>query len=695
MITEIFISYSWWTILLVIITGLLYASLLYLKNPQNKLNSLVSVVLFIFRFLTVSFLAFLLLAPYVKTKKKHIEKPIIIMAHDNSSSVIIGNDSVNHLSSFHESINKLGAELAEHYDVDSYLFGSKIVEGNDVNYEDELSNYSDFFSHLNQNYSSLNVGAMVLIGDGIVNNGIDPVYAATDINYPIYTIALGDTIQSRELKIDDIRHNSIVYSGDIFPVEISISANMFDGSKTKISLFENRNLIQDEQIVITGNNYRKTVTFNVPASNSGKRRFKVVIDNIEGESVLENNSRNIFIDVVDSRKKILILAGAPHPDIGAIKQSLSLNPNLEVETEYISGFNKELTNYDLIVLYQLPSKNNSAPKVLKVIVQNEMPVLFVLGNQSRLSVFNNYFEGMNIISASESMTSAQFEANKQFTLFSFNHELENQLASFPPLSVPLGNYQIANGSEVLGWQRVMGLVTNFPLFAFYDNIGIRNAVIVGEGIWQWRIQNNVQYNSSDGVDAVLNKSVMYLMADIDKRKFKVISKGDYENRNDVTLIAELYNQSLELDNSAEVMLYLSNENKEQFNYVFSPFDNYYTLNLNKLPVGIYSYKATTKLGNNTYSDAGEFIVQHIDNESLNLNADHRMLNRLAVNHGGNMYFPNQVDELRLKIFELDNLKSKIHYQDKFIGLNSLVYILITLLALLSIEWFLRKYFGNY
>lgn len=680
---------------MVFFAGLLYASLLYVKNRNNKLSSGVSVLLFCFRFISISFLTFLLLSPYIKTRNKYIEKPIVIVGHDNSSSILMGKDSLYYQGEFKESLVSFLDELEGKFEVDSYLFGDKVVGLVDVNYGDQMSNYSDFFNHIRDNYNGLNVGAVVLIGDGIVNNGLDPVTAASELNYPIFTVAMGDTIQSKDLKIDDVRHNSIVYSGDTFPIEVNISANSLKGDASKIRLYENNAEVQYKGFKIDGDIYNNSFVFNVLASTKGKRRFEIVIDGVEDEKVLDNNSRNIFVDVLDSKKRILILANAPHPDIGAIKQSLDTNPNLEVEIDYLTGYQKNINEFDLVILHQLPSITNSAPRVLRSLIDNEIPTLYVLGNQSRLSVFNRFYDGLNINSATGSTTGAQFEANKQFSLFSFNTSLENQLQVFPPLSVPMGNYRLAEGSEIFGWQKILDLTTEFPLISFYDKTGVRSGVIVGEGLWQWRIQNYINFNDFDAVNALINKSVMYLIADVDKRRFKVITQGEYDTRYDITLDAELYNKSLELDNKPEVLLTLFNENNEQFSFVFSPYEDFYTINLNKLPVGIYTYKATVKQGNNIYIDRGEFVVKQIDNESYFLNADHRMLNRLAYNHNGKMYYPNQINELNKEISEMEDIVSKIHYQDKFIGINSLVYIMLGLILLLSVEWFLRKYYGSY
>jgi hypothetical protein len=43
------------------------------------------------------------------------------------------------------------------------------------------------------------------------------------------------------------------------------------------------------------------------------------------EFTAQNNSRDAYIEVIDGKEKILLLAAAPHPDIKAIKSALEKN----------------------------------------------------------------------------------------------------------------------------------------------------------------------------------------------------------------------------------------------------------------------------------------------------------------------------------------------------------------------------------
>ena len=692
MVSEVFISYSWWAVLLVLATGLFYAGILYFKNPLNKLSKLLTVLLFVTRFVVVSLLAFLLLSPYLKTKSKIVERPIMIIGVDNSSSLLLSSDSAYFRTRLDDELLKLRSTLSDKCDVDIITFGEEINEYDSLSFDESLSDYSAFFSYIKETYSGQNVGAVLIAGDGITNSGVDPVSAASDLNWPIYSIALGDTIGSADVKISDVRFNSFVYKNDVFPIEVSLAAKNLIDKNITIRLYENGKEILSQKAKIKSNNWNEDLIFTLKASEKGKRRFRVVIDNLDSESVLLNNSRDIFIDVLETRLKILLLSAAPHPDVGAIKECLERNPNFDLELEYVKNNKRDYLKYDVIVLYQLPSVIGQTNRIISDIAKSNVPILYFFGNQSSYIEFNRLSDGLKI--KSSGITENSFAMlNEGFTKFTFSEEYTSQLQSLPPLVVPISNYSMSDGLDVFAWQNISEITTDFPLISYYSGIENRMAYFIGEGIWLWRIQSMVMFNNTNAIDALLSKTVMYLQADNDKRRFKVITDDIYDSRKDVILRAEYYNEAMEPDNMSDISMELINEEGKKYNYDFSPYENNYMADLNKLPTGVYKYRAS--VSNTSLFDVGEFIVRSIDYESRNTIANYGLMQRLVTSNNGKIFHKDQFDELGEELTNLPTVKSKIHFHDTFTGLNTILFVMIILMLLLTIEWFTRKYFGSY
>jgi hypothetical protein len=85
----------------------------------------------------------------------------------------------------------------------------------------------------------------------------------------------------------------------------------------------------------------------------------------------------------------------------------------------------------------------------------------------------------------------------------------------------------------------------FNGFFLFSNDGrVKTAILTGEGIWRWRLEDFEKNENHDAVDELIGKSVQYLSAKDDKRKFRAYpAKNRFAENERITLNAELYNDS--------------------------------------------------------------------------------------------------------------------------------------------------------
>src|SRR5574344_882127 len=91
---HIFTEYSLWLLPLCILAGLGTAFLLYRKNDKlREAPRWVRRLLFCLRAFAVAMLLFLLLGPFVEMRRSVVEKPTVVLLHDNSASLVLQKDS--------------------------------------------------------------------------------------------------------------------------------------------------------------------------------------------------------------------------------------------------------------------------------------------------------------------------------------------------------------------------------------------------------------------------------------------------------------------------------------------------------------------------------------------------------------------------------------------------------------------------
>ena len=82
---EIISNYSWYYTLLCLVAGFIFSAILYARDKQNTERSKTLIYgLATLRFFSVSLIALLLLDIFIKRLVNETEKPVIILAQDNS-----------------------------------------------------------------------------------------------------------------------------------------------------------------------------------------------------------------------------------------------------------------------------------------------------------------------------------------------------------------------------------------------------------------------------------------------------------------------------------------------------------------------------------------------------------------------------------------------------------------------------------
>ena len=548
-------EYPLWLLIFCVLLGAVISLLLYYKNNKYNISPLLKKILTSIRFVAITIIAFLLLSPLVKTVSRFVEKPIIIIAQDNSESIPVNKDSVYYKKQYKEQLNKFIEAIKAKYDVKTFSFGDKVSNNISFSFNDKLTNISALFDKLQTLYTNRNVGALILATDGMYNRGKNPLYASDYISYPIYTLALGDTSIFKDIIISKINYNKVTYLGNKFPVEITIKANRCKRKSSKLTITKGNEIVFSKELDFSSTISTQTVLTEIEAKQSGIQRYHVFLTPIPEEVTEANNASDFFVEVLDQRRKILILANSPHPDIAALKESIEKNDNYEVESALAENFNKTVLGYNLVILHQLPSENNNIAKIIESLNKSGTPVMYIIGNQSNFNVFNELKTGLNIITNNKS---SQNEAlpiiNNDFALFTINEEVKNFSYDLPPLYSPYGTYKTSNSSNVLFYQKIGSVATKQPLVMFNQQNNVKSCIIAGEGIWKWKLADYRQNKNHDIFNSILSKFIQYLAITEDKGFFRLNCNNNFYENENVELYAEVYNESYEMINTPEISL---------------------------------------------------------------------------------------------------------------------------------------------
>ncbi len=695
-------QYPSWYLLLCVLLGIAAAILLYRKDKTfvdqpTWLRTLMAVL----RGTVVTVLASLLLAPLLKLLQTRTEPPVIIIAQDQSASIrsaMSKSDSTAYATAF----TNLATKLGEKYVVQKLGFGEEVATVDQWVYDDQASDMGQMMTYLQDQYRGQNVGAVILASDGAINRGRNPLYLPLDLKAPIYTVAVGDTVRKTDLQIREVFNNSIAYLGDKFTIQVDMSAMRLSGAATALEIRHIRDdqnvLLERIPIQINSDPWFQTHDAIIEATQSGVQRYRVQLTQVRNEVTYVNNVRDFFVEVIDGRLKVLVLANSPHPDLSVWRSALLAQRNYEVDVLMANEMNVEkLKGYDLVVLHQLPSLRNPVQSIIGEIQKLGIPKIFVAGYQTDLNALNNAQPFLSVQGAgNRTPNDVSMILNPGFTAFTLTDDLKNKISTFAPLVSPYGEYATGSGAQVLAYQRIGRVDTQFPLIVMGETNDVRTCIIAGEGIWKWQLYDQLQNGSKEITHELVGQLCQFASTKSDKRKFKVTSaKRLYTELEEISFQAELYNDNYELINTQDVFIKIRNSAGDEFDYTFNTSGASYSLGIGRFPEGSYSWSAFTELNGIRLTHDGRFVVQPIQLETLEMTADHGLLRQLAGEYGGEMIYPAGIEGLADKILGNEQIKPVMYSSTQTKPLIHLKWLCLILLAGLSLEWFLRRYFGGY
>lgn len=689
-------TYSAWWLVPGAIVAFGLSLLLYFRDDKlRELKKAIVRLMFSLRFLFIFMLVFLLLGPRLKFNKTENLKPVFVILQDNSSSVLLNKDSSYYLSDYQNDIRLLKDKLDAKFSVRTLMFGDSIRESETIDFSDKITKMSDLADAIELRFSRRELGGLLLASDGLYNQGRNPLYQMENLHVPVYTLALGDTIQQKDALISDVNYNQLAFLNNRFPLRIHYEAWDAGGEKLIIYIEHEGKEIFSKTIDATKALEKGSIDTEINADQLGLQVYKVGVKGLNNELSLENNTELVLINVIDNQQNILLLGRAPHPDLGAIKRALESNLNFSVNLQMADNYAFDVNETDLIVLHELPSAQFPMSDLFQNAAKQNVPLCFILGEQTDITAFNQLGMPMQMQLKGTGFDNAQAIQDNAFDLFDIPQNILDMLERIPPLKVHFGDLKFLDNHHVMLKQRISGINTDKPLIAFMNVNDRKIGYIAGTGLWKWRVMDFRINGNQSAFDELLNKSMQFLLTRSREEQFSVKVGQMFTNNENIEFQAELYNEAWELTNTPEVSISIEDTSGNALDFVMNRGVNAYRLNIGNLPAGQYKWTASCDFQSNTLTSEGVFVVRKIAIEGLKSQANHQLLAMISERTNGKMYFPEEIDNLSNTLLNHDISKSRSISEEKHTSLLNIKWIFFLLISWIGVEWFMRKFHGTY
>ncbi len=651
-------------------------------NPKQK-SRIILKWLFILRTIAIALMILLLLNPGIQKKNVSTEKPYIFFVHDQSSSI----QNLSNPATIKKTDSLIEIEkqkLSVNYKIATRYFSDKIYEKPKSNYSGRVTDISRALKQV-QNSTEKQIAATVLITDGNYNRGENPVFTSRNLSFPLYTVRLGDTVPQADIYIHQYFNNKVGYLKEKIPVEIDLRhSNIKTDTTITLSITQAGKYLGENKVAVKEGVSRSEVILYFIPEKTGLQQFKL---NVEGKPEF---SHKFYMRINEQKQKALLLYHAVHPDIGTIKRALEKSNRFDINPLQAQQFDGDFSDYTLVILHQIPSGLFAEDRWFADVVQKKIPYWLILGQKTDYSTFNQGQKALQIKARNGETDFASGAYNEQFSWFKTNPMFRENVALWPPLTVPFGQYKKTQGVPLL-YQSLHGVVTERPGWLFIDQ-PYRFSILCGTGLWKWGMYNYKQTGNHFAINDLIFKTVKFLSLSQPKKRLVIKHDQLYGASQPIEFEAIYYNKNYEPDNSARGKLFLTDSSGQPFKYVFSPQGDQYIAEAGIMPPGKYQYKAVFEPGEEVFRDTGSFMVDFTNIEKNSMLANQLVLRQIS---GAGRYFNTSnitvlADSIQNKTPVKSVRKVDVRISD-LIDENILLFLIVILLVS---EWIIRKYNGK-
>jgi uncharacterized membrane protein len=205
----------------------------------------------------------------------------------------------------------------------------------------EATRIGEALSELRTRFSGRDLGAVVLVSDGIDNGriGRGPLDADTRktleaLGAPVHTVFVGED-ELRDLSVAAVLADDFAFVRTPVKLEALLRHSGLGGKMVEVSLLRDGRLIDGKAVLLGKDSAQEKVSFDVTPDHPGNYVFEIKTPVLSGEALDSNNSQVFTLKVIRDRVRVLHVCGRPSWNERFLRSMLRLNPNVDLVSFFI------------------------------------------------------------------------------------------------------------------------------------------------------------------------------------------------------------------------------------------------------------------------------------------------------------------------------------------------------------------------
>lgn len=664
------------------------------------------------RFISLLLILFILCQPILRFCFVRTQSPLVLMLWDNSSSMLTQEtdrsraDRLNELFDSDTLKQFLSRYRVLSYRFDDHLDSNRISSTSEMLFNGSGTNFSRVLETLQTMDGEDPIDAAILFTDGRNTEGSRVFPTAQSLNFPIHILVVGDASEKSDIILDDLIARSVAYVDSPLPLEAVIRTSDLEGRRIPVELRSDEGLLETRFVELPAGSHEVRVQFELTPKKTGFRKFTVHIPAEMDELTTENNTREKVIHILKQKMSVVLLAGAPHPDVGFLRRQLEHDEDISISVRTVKrggGFyeNPELSsstllNADLFILYDFPSPESSPDQwrnVKSILLNSNKPCLVIAGGQidtERIQELGDRLPFSALRSVSEREVLPELtNAGLRHPILQMSENQRTRTETISQLPALYSRWKEATIPEDAICLITARSDTDTPIVLSREVRGGGKCVaVLGSGLYRWDLLMLGFDAGNETVTEFLKNTLRWLsLSEIDKAVRVTTNARIYRAGETVRITVEV------LDGLKQPVDFAVLDGRLIFgdqstSLHFKSFGNgKYHTTLNRFEKGSYQIQVSAGFDNQILGhDTTAFSISRFNPEFLNTKADPGLMTALAQTTGGVAGPPDSLGAILRQINIPEQIKEDIHEFEPL----TVAWMLFFILLLLCLEWLIRK-----
>ena len=605
--------------------------------------------------------------------------------------------------------------ISDHGEARYYSFGSAVnpVDAgalDSLHTTEDATDISSALRTLAADKERQNINAALLITDGSYNLGQNPIYAADKLGMPVYAVGIGDSSEQKDILVSRVVANDLVYAETEAPVDATIKSSGFTGDHVEVTLSDGSRVLDRKTVVLEPGTREYPVALSYTPEGEGLKKYTVKVSALPGELTVNNNLKSFFARVLKSKLLVLIVAGAPSPDLSIIKQTLSEDQNIAVRSltqKQSAGFyegslsDRLLDSADCVLSIDFPTSSTEVASLNMIAgstLQRKKPLFFIGGKQvdwAKLQALASIlpFRVQGISTEEEYVFFQPSETQRANPILAIPQSDDlTAWNKLPPIFKTQTSFAARPEATTLGYSRVQGVLLKEPLMLTRNVNRQKILAVLGYGLWRWRLMTQGTPGTERLLSTFLSNGVKWLTTREDSKPVLVTTtKESYTQGEPVEFVGQVYDASSQPVDNAQLRVLVRREEREFPAVLRSIGSGRYEGSIDGLGEGDYTFKGTAVTdGQQLGEDNGRFVVGELNLEFQDTRMNAPLLRQVAAKTGGRYYSPDDLSSLVDDITGQPSFTPRQSLHATALELWNWQYSLAILVLLLGVEWFIRK-----